>query len=489
MNKGKILFVICFVNFILFSCQGPKPESPKRFEIPESEIEPSVWGKNYPVEYDLWRKTGEPKPSGLSKYKKGSDIGGVTYDKISEYPFLAVIYSGMAFSVEYNEPRGHYYMLTDVLAIDPLRRGAGGVCLTCKSPYANQLKEQMGIDYFRKPFDEVHSKIPDKHKELGVSCIECHNPNTMQNRITKFTAVEAFKKIGKDPNTLEHQELRSAVCAQCHVTYTIPKDENKKSEYVFFPWDGSRYGDISIENIIKVIKSSPKYKEWTHKTTGYKLGFIRHPEYELYTRNSVHFNANVSCADCHMPYKRVGAFKVSDHNITSPLKNGMKSCIVCHSEGEEYLRNQVLTIQDRTISVLLKAGYKLAYVAKYIERINELTKDGKGTDNATLAKIQDLYEEAVYRLIFIIAENSVGFHNPTETMRILSDSISFASECEKLAVKILSENNVDYNSIRLALMNHLNNRGKKKLNFKPEQEFRDPYDILYKFIPEKTEER
>lgn len=482
-------YICLLLVFLFIACQGPKPESPKKFEIPDNEIDPEIWGKNYPVEYDLWKKTAEPKPAGLSKYKKGSDLGGVTYDKISEFPFLSVLYSGMAFSIEYNEPRGHYHMLKDVLEIDPSRVGAGGVCLTCKSPYANQLKEQLGVDYFKKPFSEVHSKIPDKHKELGVSCQECHNPKTMQNRITKFTAIEAFKKIGKDPDKFEHQELRSAVCAQCHVTYTIPKDENMKSEYAFFPWDGSKYGDISIENIIKVLKSSPKYKEWTNKTTGYKLAFIRHPEYELYTRNSVHFNANVSCADCHMPYKRVGAFKVSDHNVTSPLKNGMKSCIVCHSEGEEYLRNQVLTIQDRTISTLLKAGYKLAYVAKYIERINELVKSGREIDKNTLAKIQDIYEEALYRLIFINAENSIGFHNPTEAMRILSDSISFASECEKMTVKILQENGVDYNSIKLSLMNHLNNRGKKRLNFKPEEEFKDPYNLLYHFIPEKTEDR
>ncbi len=416
-------------------------------------------------------------------------MGGVIFDKVSEYPYLAILFSGMAFSIEYNEPRGHYHMLKDVLEIDPSRRGAGGVCLTCKSPYANILKDQIGIDYFKKPFDEVHSKIPDKHKELGVSCIECHNPKTMQNRITKFTAIEAFKKIGKNPDSLEHQELRSAVCAQCHVTYAIPKDENMKSEYVFFPWDGSKYGDISIENIIKVLRSSPKYREWTNKTTGYKLAFIRHPEYELYTRNSVHFNANVSCADCHMPYKRVGNYKVSDHNVTSPLKNGMKSCIVCHSEGEEYLRNQVITIQDRTVSTLLKAGYKLAYVAKYIERINELIKSGKEIDRNILIKIQDLYEEALYRIIFIGAENSVGFHNPTETMRILSDSIYYAAECEKITIKILSENGIDYNSIKLSLSNYLNNRGKKKINFKPAQELKDPYKILYQFIPEDINNR
>lgn len=481
-------FLILSLTFF-FACYGQKAESPKKFEIPEDEIEPSIWGRVYPVEYDLWKRTAEPQHAGRSKYKKGSDAGGILYDKISEYPYLSVIFSGMAFSIEYNEPRGHHYMLKDVLEIDPSRRAPGGVCLTCKSPYANTLKKELGSDYFKRSFDEVHSKIPDKHKELGVSCVECHDPKTMRNRITKFPAVDAFKKIGKDPQRLEHQELRSAVCAQCHVTYTIPKDESMRSEGLFFPWDGSKYGDISIENIIKVLKSSPRYKEWIHKTTGYRLAFIRHPEYELYTRNSVHFNANVSCADCHMPYKRVGNYKVSDHNVTSPLKTGMKSCIVCHSEGEEYLINQVIAIQDRTVSVLLKAGYKLAYVAKYIEKINDIVKSNQQIDKNVLARMQDLYEEALYRIIFIGAENSVGFHNPSEVMRILADAIAFTSECEKLTVKILADNGIDYNHIRLSLTTHLNNRGKKNLNFRPEQEFNDPYNLLYKFIPEKVEER
>lgn len=483
------LSLFCLFVFSLIGCQTRAPESPKKVDIPEGEVDPAVWGVVYPVEYDLYKKTAEPKPVGLSKYKKGYDADLIIYDKISEFPYLAILYNGMAFSLEYNEPRGHSYMLKDVLEIDPARYAAGGVCLTCKSPYANILREKMGEDYFKKPFMEVHSQIPDKHKELGVTCVECHNPRTMENRISKFALKDALRKMGKDPEHLEHQELRSLVCGQCHVTYVVEKDANMKSKNLFFPWDKSRYGRITIEDIIKVLKSSPSYREWTQKMTGYKLAFIRHPEFELFTNNSVHFNANVSCADCHMPYKRVGNYKVSDHNVTSPLKNGMKSCIVCHSEGEEYLRNQVYAIQDRTVSTLLKAGYRLAYVTKYIEKVNSIRKEGKEIDPALLSKIQDLYEESIYRLIFINAENSLGFHNPTETMRILSDSISYAAECEKILVKILSENNVNYNEIRLQLVNYLNERGKKKLNFKPEQEFSDPFETLYEIVPKEINSR
>ncbi len=32
-----------------------------------------------------------------------------------------------------------------------------------------------------------------------------------------------------------------------------------------------------------------------------------------------HARAGVACADCHMPYQRVGAAKVSSHHVRSPM--------------------------------------------------------------------------------------------------------------------------------------------------------------------------
>jgi nitrite reductase (cytochrome c-552) len=82
------------------------------------------------------------------------------------------------------------------------------------------------------------------------------------------------------------------------------------------------------------------------------MAFIRHPEFEFFTNQSPHFQGGLSCADCHMPYKRVGSNKISDHNMTSPLKNDMRACMQCHTSTAEEMRNQVLTIQDRTISMM-----------------------------------------------------------------------------------------------------------------------------------------
>ena len=60
---------------------------------------------------------------------------------------MALLFNGFGFGVEYNEPRGHAYMVIDQLDIDAGRVKAGGVCLTCKTPYAPKLEKEMGVDY------------------------------------------------------------------------------------------------------------------------------------------------------------------------------------------------------------------------------------------------------------------------------------------------------------------------------------------------------
>src|SRR5208337_890105 len=125
------------------ACSPPKSEPVKTVSIPDDEYDPAVWGKAYPLEYDSWLKSTEPNPAGLSKYRRGW-TGNGKFDKLSEFPYMALLFNGWGFGVEYNEIRGHHYMLIDQLAIDPSRLKAGGVCLTCKTSFAPKLKEELG---------------------------------------------------------------------------------------------------------------------------------------------------------------------------------------------------------------------------------------------------------------------------------------------------------------------------------------------------------
>ncbi|MBC8018510.1 MAG: ammonia-forming cytochrome c nitrite reductase subunit c552 [Verrucomicrobia bacterium] len=464
-------------------CAPQKAEPIKTVQIADGDMEPANWGKAYPTEYEMWKKTEQPEPAGKSKYKRGFDADKVTYDKLSEYPYMALLFNGWGFGVEYNEPKGHANMVRDQLEVDSSRIKAGGVCLTCKSPYAPKLQKEMGEAYYKTPFKEVIAKIPENHKNLGVACIDCHDNKDMTLRLTReFTLGAALKDMGVDRTKLTRQDMRSLVCAQCHVTYNIPKDKEMKSVGVFFPWQGSTWGNISVENIIKKIRSDPAYGEWKQGVTGFKMGFIRHPEFELFSNNSVHWKAGASCADCHMAYTRVGAFKASDHRVMSPLKGEMKGCTQCHAEKAEWLRLQVTTIQDRTASLMLRSGYATATVAKLFEKVHALQAQGTQVDKALYDKAKDYYEEAFYRSVFIGAENSVGFHNPTEAMRVLGDATAFATKAEALLRQALAKAGVDVPmTVDLELNKYVSQRGDKKIMFDPKVEIKDPYGVQVKF--------
>ncbi|NJD36963.1 MAG: ammonia-forming cytochrome c nitrite reductase subunit c552 [Geobacter sp.] len=458
------------------ACSPPKAEKTKLVEIPDGTIDPAVWGKNFPEQYETWKATAQPTPEGKSKYKKGND-GGKVYDKLSEYPFIALLFNGWGFGIEYNAPRGHVYMMKDQAEIAPSRLKGGGACLTCKTPYAPQLAEKHKLGYFSVPYKDAVNLIPKEHQELGVACIDCHNNKDMGLKISRgFTLTKAMDKMGVDQTKLTNQDKRNLVCAQCHVTYVIPKDAEMKSQDVFFPWDGSKMGNIPIENIIKKIRSDKAYGEWTQAVTGFKLAYIRHPEFEMYSNQSVHWMAGVSCADCHMPYTKVGSKKISDHRIMSPLKNDFKACQQCHTESPEWLKTQVITIQDRAASQYIRSGYALATVAKLFELTHKQQAAGKQIDQKLYDLAKDYYEEGFYRNLFFGAENSIGFHNPTEAMRILGDASMYAGKADGLLRQALPKAGVEVPvKVDLELPKYLNNRGVKKLMFRPEQELKDPY--------------
>jgi nitrite reductase (cytochrome c-552) len=199
--------------------------------------------------------------------------------------------------------------------------------------------------------------------------------------------------MGVDPAKLTRNEMRSAVCAQCHVTYNIPKNADNKSVGLYFPWQNSKFGAITIEDIIKQIRKDETVKEWKQNVTGYKMAFIRHPEYEFWTNGSTHFKAGASCADCHMPYTVAGVHKVSDHRVMSPVQADMKACKQCHAEGIDWLRERVFAIQDRTVSIMIRAGNQTATVAKLLETTHKAQAEGKQIDPQLYAKAKEFYEE------------------------------------------------------------------------------------------------
>ncbi|MCK4835308.1 MAG: ammonia-forming cytochrome c nitrite reductase subunit c552 [Candidatus Aminicenantes bacterium] len=474
-------FILGFFIYMMFNCAPEKPEPVRVCSIADNEFDPEEWGKVYPHNYESWLKTKEPKPTGRSKFRKGWDTDEVIYDRLSEYPFSALLYNGWGFGIEYNEPRGHYYAIIDQIEIDPSRTSPGGVCLACKTPYHKSFTEKHGMTYLTAKFNNALEMLPEKNRELGPACIDCHKPADMTLTTNRLHIEKGLKMIGK--NNLSRQELRVIACAQCHMTYYVPRDENGKvAGDVRPPWEGSSWGNISIENIINDLLSDFQREEWTQKTTGFRMPYIRHPEFELFSKSSVHWNARVACADCHMPYTRVGSYKISDHNVTSPIKANFKACIQCHTESADWLEKQVFAIQDRIASLIIRAGYATATDAILFEIVHNEQKKGLNLSQALYEKSKYFYKNAFLRLVFISSENSTGFHNPSEAGRILGDAIAFAGKTESLLRQMLAQGGIQVpEKINLNLLKYLNHRGIKKLKFKKDQQVKDPYNLQENF--------
>lgn len=483
-KKAFILSTSLFIVFALwYGCSPSKPEPFLTGQIAPNEYDPEVWGQVYPLHYESWLKTRDPKPAGKSKYKPGWDDDLIVYDKLSEFPFLALLYNGWGFGIEYNEPRGHYYAVIDQLEIDPSRVAPGGVCLGCKSPFHREMTETHGLEgYLKKPFREAVDMLPEKLRELGPACYDCHHPDPMRLTTKKAHLEEGLMKIAKHEPS--RQELRMLACAQCHVTYIVPRDDQMKvAGDITLPWRYGQWGDISIEGIIQDLLSDDSRLEWTQKVTGFKMPFIRHPEFELFSKGSVHFNAGVACADCHMPFTRTGGYKISDHDVTSPLKADLKACAQCHTQSREWLTQRIHHTQDRTISLILRAGYATATCAKLFETLHGARDQGTAVDMALYEEAKNSYMQAFLRLVFINAENSTGFHNPAEAGRVLGDAIAYAGRSEGLLRQLLAGAGIDPGlEVSLELGKYLNNRGEAGLNFVPDQEFPDPFGNQERFL-------
>ncbi|MBF0336817.1 MAG: ammonia-forming cytochrome c nitrite reductase subunit c552 [Nitrospirae bacterium] len=415
-----LMFTLIVVFTIGCTRQPSTPTS--AITIADDEKDPAIWGRKYPNQFDSYRKNSEPQ-KGYSKYRDDNAC------RLSPWPFQLVLLEGWGMGVEYNEPNGHTEMLRDQLKIDASRYKAGGVCLSCKSPFAAELMATMKGDYYRQPYNDVIKNIPERHRQMGLVCADCHDAATMDLKIKRPALIEALKAIGKDTDKLTRQEMRSLVCAQCHVDYKVTKDSEGKSSGLLYPWKNGKWGDITIEAVIKQIKDEGLL-EWKHKVTDQKIGHIRHPEFELFSSaGSVHWAAGVACADCHMPYERVGSEKMSSHRWESPLKKDMRACMQCHKQQPQWLKQQVLNIQDRVNHAFTKAGYELATAALTIEAANGTP----GIDKTQLQKAKDIYAEGYYRSTWIGAENSMGFHNPPEALRVLGDALDQGHRATLLA--------------------------------------------------------
>jgi len=266
---------------------------------------------------------------------------------------------------------------------------------------------------------DTHMTYPQVRQTVKhpVACIDCHDPGTMQLRITRPAFIEGIRALkatqgvpNYDVNTMAtRQEMRSYVCGQCHVTYYF-QAPNKR---LTFPWAKG----IHVENII-ALEDEQKISEWVHPDTGTPLIKARHPEFEMWNQG-VHARSGVACADCHMPYMRQGGLKISDHQVNSPLLKINRACQTCHHFPEEELKARVEDIQDRFFTLRNTALDALVDLIGDIKNAKQ-----NGATDAQLAAARDYHRRGQFMIDFVMSENSMGFHAPQEAMRILGDAIN-----------------------------------------------------------------
>lgn len=381
-------------------------------EIGEDEIDPAVWGKNFPNHYDrfmMTRNDGNSTPYG------GSEV----YSKLERYPAMVRLWAGYAFSKDHNEERGHYYAQIDQANTERVKLvDQPGACINCHAAEAPALIEQMGWEEFNHtPYNELADDI-----HTGSSCSDCHDPNTMELVITRPAFRNAMEARGVNLDEATRQEMRSYVCAQCHVEYYF-KGDNK---VLTFPWSqGFTIDDIEAHY------DSYEFKDWTHAETGAPMIKIQHPEFEMWT-TSIHARSGVACADCHMPYIREGSVKISDHWLRSPLENINSACQTCHRTDEEELRDRVIDIQDTTAELLRKSEEAIISAIDTIVAAKEA-----GATDEDLAVAYQLHRSSQLRWDFVSSENSTGFHSPQEAARVLANSIDLARQSELSAWLVL----------------------------------------------------
>ena len=449
--------------------QEEKDRYLKLVRVGEDTTDPSPWGTNFPRQYDSYRRTAD-----MTHTEYGGSDGAPAQSRLELDPWLRRMFAGYAFALDFRERRGHAYMLTDQEQTKRVKeRPQPGACLHCHAsviPTYRRLGDgdvHMGFVALGKlPYAEAHAEVvktgsmnpvakgdmqeltqvPGAHP---VSCVDCHEPETMALRVTRPGLLDGLAKLAESAAPVPHlpsierwregsrsapydantnasrQEMRSLVCGQCHVEYYCgPKLT------LFFPWaQGLRVEQIEATYDATQFDDGHRFYDWQHTETGAEVLKAQHPEFETWSQG-IHARAGVACADCHMPYQREGALKVSDHWVRSPLLNVARACQGCHPVPEAELQARVAVIQNRTHTLMQQSA---AAVVDMLDAIGAAKQ--AGVDAAALAPALALQRKAQWRLDFVNAENSMGFHAPQESARVLAESIDYARRAQIAAIE------------------------------------------------------
>jgi nitrite reductase (cytochrome c-552) len=417
-------------------------------EVGENDTDPAKWGRNWPAQYDGYQRTALPTRTRFGGHA-GSEA--LPEEKIARHPWLKRMFAGYAFAIDYRDRRGHAHMLFDQEQTQRLTKPQSGSCLHCHASVM-PLYRELGagdamkgfLETFKMTYEAASQRLHASGHGHPVSCVDCHDPKDMGLRVTRpgfLRGIQAFaessaeapalpsialwrsgsRKAPYDPNVdATRNELRSFVCGQCHVEYycsskmplTFPWGKGLKADQIEAFWDETKF------------PSGEPFVDYVHAETGAPVLKAQHPEFELWNQG-IHARSGVSCADCHMPYQREGATKISDHWVRSPLLHVNRACQTCHRASEEEIKARVDVLQQRNFDLMERGGAALDSLLGAFAKAKDATIGAERLDAA-----RRFQRKAQWRLDFIAAENSMGFHAPQEAARILAEAIDYARQGE-----------------------------------------------------------
>lgn len=424
-----VAVAVFFLGILVASILQRRMEAlrqPPLVPIDRLETDSSRWAANFPREYARYRMMAD---STTRTTFGGSD----PRDYLEETPANAILFAGYGFAKDYRQARGHVWAVEDVTHTGRLSAKTPATCWTCKSPDVLRLLDQMAPeDFYARPFAAFQlppagSATSEQAITHPIGCLDCHDPATMRLRVSRPALREAFARQGRDIDQVSHQEMRSLVCAQCHVEYYFKGPGN----YLTFPWDNG----LQLEQIESYYEQA-EFSDWKHAISQAPMLKMQHPDYELYT-TGIHAYRDVACADCHMPYRTEGGVKFTDHYIQSPLRNIANSCAVCHRWGEKEIEERVVAIQRK-----VRQGRDWAERALVEAHFDIAAAVQAGAADAELEEARRWVRRAQMRWDFVAAQNGMGFHAPQESMRVLQAAVDLAGRARLEAARILARHGV-----------------------------------------------
>ncbi|APG28769.1 nitrite reductase [Syntrophotalea acetylenivorans] len=423
-------------------------------EVNEDTTDPAIWGKNWPKQYDGYKRTAIATRTRFGGHG-GSEA--LPEEKIERDPWLKRMFLGYAFSIDYRDRRGHAFMLSDQEQTERQTKPQSGSCMHCHAsimPVYRELGDGDALAGMNKTHAMSYQELNKMVHEMGhahpVSCVDCHDPDTMQVRVTRPAFIVGVQRLAEsdapvpaipsidiwrkgsrskpyDPNVdATRNELRSFACGQCHVEYYCSSDFP-----LTFPWsNGLKMEDLEKDWDETKLTSGARFYDYKHKESGAEILKAQHPEFELWSQG-IHARSGVSCSDCHMPYQRDGASKVSDHWVRSPLLNVNRACQTCHHTNEKELLARVDSIQQKNFDLLQRGGTALMGLLDAVQEAKSA-----GATSEQLKPALEFQRKAQWRLDYIAAENSMGFHAPQEAARILAEAADYARQGQVEALKL-----------------------------------------------------